>query len=255
MARRVEPGRHLCCGPPVHRPRRHPRHRTMRCRRREHGHVAAPRQARWPRPPSRQHPQSRWASRTDLGTTRAIVCAADHGAHHGDLGRAIGLGGDRPSRRIRAAEHHFNAGDAARARTLLESTMEQLQPGLLRGIAMNLMAGIRMYDDTFVDAAAILERALEDAQNNPPLLVQTLMSLAFAQGMAGQFEESLRNARDAVTRAEELGYPPLVSRALAMLVNTTFLYGHGVDEASLLRALALEDPGVDVPIPFCASAV
>jgi ATP/maltotriose-dependent transcriptional regulator MalT len=117
------------------------------------------------------------------------------------------------------------------------------------------MAGIRIYDDTFVDAAALLERALVDAEHNPPLLVQTLMSLAFAQGMAGQFEASLRNARDAVTHAEAMRYPPLVSRALAMLVNTTFLYGHGIDEASLQRALALEDPDVDVPIPFCASAV
>jgi len=91
------------------------------------------------------------------------------------------------------------------------------------------MAGIRIYDDTFVDAAALLERALVDAEHNPPLLVQTLMSLAFAQGMAGQFETSLRNARDAVTHAEAMRYPPLVSRALAMLVNTTFLYGHGIE--------------------------
>jgi ATP/maltotriose-dependent transcriptional regulator MalT len=202
------------------------------------------------------------ASSADPKTLKALDSAADAARARGApaaaaelVELAIGLGGDRPSRRIRAAEDHFKAGDAARARTLLESTIERLQPGLLRGIAMNLMAGIRMYDDTFVDAAALLERALEDAQNNPPLVVQTLMSLAFAQGMAGQFEESLRNARDALTRAEELGYPPLVSRALAMLVNTTFLYGHGVDEASLQRALALEDPDVDVPMPFCASAV
>ena len=66
------------------------------------------------------------------------------------------------------------------------------------------MAGIRIYDNTFVDAAALLERALVDAEHNPPLLVQTLMSLAFAQGMAGQFEASLRNARDAVTHAEAM---------------------------------------------------
>jgi ATP/maltotriose-dependent transcriptional regulator MalT len=168
---------------------------------------------------------------------------------------AIGLGGDKPVALNPRGRNHFKAGDAARARTLLASTINHLQPGLLRAIALNLMAGIRIYDDTFVDAAALLERALVDAENNPPLLVQTLMSLAFARGMAGQFDESLRNARDAVTRAEALGYPPLVSRALAMLVNTSFLYGHGVDEASLQRALALEGPDVDVPIPFCASAV
>ena len=115
---------------------------------------------------------------------------------------AIGLGGDKPSRRIRAAEHHFKAGDADRARTLLESTIDHLHPGLLRSIALNLLAGIRIYDDAFVDAAALLKRALDDAERNPAVLVQTLMSLAFAQGMSGEFDDSLRNARQAVKHAE-----------------------------------------------------
>ena len=168
---------------------------------------------------------------------------------------AISLGGDKPSRRIRAAEHHFKAGDADRARTLLESTIDELRPGLLRGIALNLLAGIRIYDDTFVEGAAILKRALEDAAANPALRIQTLLSLAFAQGMSGEFDDSLGNAREAVAHAEQLGYPPLISRALAMLVNTAFLYGHGVDEANLQRALELEDITADAPIPFCASAV
>ncbi|HET7667735.1 MAG TPA: LuxR C-terminal-related transcriptional regulator, partial [Mycobacterium sp.] len=202
------------------------------------------------------------AARADPETLKALDAAADAARARGApaaaaelVELAIGLGGDKPSRRVRAAEHHFKAGDAARARTLLQSTIDQLKPGLLRGIALNLMAGIRIYDDTFIDAAALLERALVDAEDNPALLVQTLLSLSFAQGMAGQLDESLRSARAAVTHAEQLGYPPLISRALAMLVNTTFLYGHGVDEASLQRALALEDPNVDAPIPFCASAV
>jgi DNA-binding CsgD family transcriptional regulator len=202
------------------------------------------------------------ASRADAETLKALDTAADAARARGApaaaaelVELAIGLGGDKPSRRIRAAEHHFKAGDADRARVLLESTMDQLQPGLLRGVALNLLAGLRMYDDTFVDAAALLRRAIADAENHPALLAQTLLSLAFAQGMSGEFDESLRNARQAVTLAEELGYPPLVSRALAMFVNTNFHYGHGIDEASLRRALELEDPDTDVPIPFCASAV
>ena len=168
---------------------------------------------------------------------------------------AIGLGGDKPSRRIRAAEHHFKAGDADRARTLLESTIDHLHPGLLRSIALNLLAGIRIYDDAFVDAAALLKRALDDAERNPAVLVQTLMSLAFVQGMSGEFDDSLRNARQAVKHAEQLANPGLISRTLALLVATTFLYGQGVDEPSLQRALALEDPDADISIPFCASAV
>jgi DNA-binding CsgD family transcriptional regulator len=167
---------------------------------------------------------------------------------------AIGLGGDKPARRIRAAEHHFKAGDADRARVLLESTVDHMHPGPLRSIALNLLAGIRMYDDAFVEAATLLRRALDDAERNPAVLVQTLMSLAFAQGMAGEFDDSVRNARQAVKHAEELADPGLISRALALLVATMFLGGQ-VDEASLQRALALEDPDADVLIPFCASAV
>ncbi len=202
------------------------------------------------------------AARADTETLKALDTAADAARARGApaaaaelVELAIGLGGDKPSRRIRAAEHHFTAGDADRARSLLESTIDELQPGLLRGIALNLLAGLRIYDDTFVDAAVLLKRALDDAESNPALLAQTRLSLAFAQGMSGEFDESLQNAREAVALAEEFGYPPLTSRALAMLVNTKFLYGHGIDEASLQRALELEDPSLDVPIPFCASAV
>ena len=202
------------------------------------------------------------ASSADPETLTALDTAADSARARGApaaaaelVELAISLGGDKPSRRVRAAEHHFRAGDADRARTLLESTVDQLRPGLLRGIALNLMAGIRLYDDSFTDAAALLTRALDDAESIPAVKVATLMSLAFAQGMTGQFDESLRNARQAVTHAEDLGHPGQISRALAMLVNTAFHYGHGVDETSLARALELEDPGMDGPIPFSPSAV
>jgi DNA-binding CsgD family transcriptional regulator len=202
------------------------------------------------------------ASRADQETLKALDTAADAARARGApaaaaelVELAIGLGGDTPSRRVRAAEHHFKAGDADLARTLLESAIGELRPGLLRGIALNLMAGISMYNDTFGEAAALLERALDGAEANPPLLVQTLLALTFAQGMSGKFEQSLQNARQAVSHAEEIGYPPLISRALAMWVNASFLYGHGVDEDSLRRAVELEDPDEDVPIPFCPSAV
>ena len=201
-------------------------------------------------------------SRADPETLKALDTAADAARARGApaaaaelVELAIGLGGETPSRRIRAAEHHFKAGDADRAHTLLEPTIDELRPGLLRGIALNLMAGISIYRDAFVEAAALLERALDDAEAYPALLVQTLLSLTFAQGMCGQFEESLHNARQAVSHAEELGYPPLVSQALAMSVNASFLYGHGVDEDSLRRAVELEDTDADAPIPFSPSAV
>jgi tetratricopeptide (TPR) repeat protein len=126
---------------------------------------------------------------------------------------AVGLGGDTRSRRIRAAERHFKAGDAERAQALLEQTIGELRPGLLRAIAWNLLAGIRIYHDRFVDAAVLLKRALDDTQSNQAVLVNTLIVLSFAQGMSGEFDESFSNARQAMTLAEELGAPALTSRA------------------------------------------
>jgi DNA-binding CsgD family transcriptional regulator len=168
---------------------------------------------------------------------------------------AIGLGDDKPSRRIRAAENHFKAGDAGRARRLLESAIDHLRPGLLRGIALNLLAGIRIYDDAFADAAALLKRAVIDGEHNPALLIQTLMSLALAQWMSGEFEESSGSARQAVKLAEQYADPELISRTLAMSVATTFISGQGVDKVSLQRALALENPDAASSIPFCASVI
>jgi DNA-binding CsgD family transcriptional regulator len=168
---------------------------------------------------------------------------------------AIGLGGDTPVRRIRAAEHHFKAGDARLARRLVEPTIDELQPGLLRGMALKLMAGLRLYEDNWSEAVALLERALDDADNDLTLQVKTLISLAFGQRMMAKFDESLAYARKAVAAAEELGAPALISRALAMLVQLRFMYGHGVDESSLQRALELEDPDVGVLMPFRASVV
>ena len=116
------------------------------------------------------------ASRADTETFKALDGAADAARARGApaaaaelVELAISLGGDKPSRRIRAAEHHFKAGDADRARSLLELTIDELRPGLLRGIALNLLAGIHIYDDTFVEGVALLKRALDDADAHPAL--------------------------------------------------------------------------------------
>ena len=202
------------------------------------------------------------SARADPETLHALDTAADEAAARGApaaaaelMELAIGLGGDQPERRIRAAEHHFNAGDPGRARALLEKTLDTLSPGTLRGTALNLLAGVHLYDDNWTEAVAVLERALDDAKDSPALLVQTLIVLAFGQRMISKFDESLVSARMAVTYAEQLGDAALISRALAMAVQLNFMYGHGVDEISLRRAVELEDSAIDVLTPFSASMI
>ena len=202
------------------------------------------------------------SARADPQTLHALDTAADEAAARGApaaaaelMELAIGLGGDQRERRIHAAEHHFNAGDPERARALLEKTLDKLSSGTLRGTALNLLAGVHLYDDNWTEAVAVLERALDDATDSPALLVQSLIVLAFGQRMISKFDESLVSARMAVTYAEQLGDAALISRALAMAVQLNFMYGHGVDEISLRRAVELEDSAIDVLTPFSASMI
>jgi DNA-binding CsgD family transcriptional regulator/nucleoside-triphosphatase THEP1 len=186
----------------------------------------------------------------DVARTRGAPASA---AELVDL--AIRLGGDTPERRIRSAAHHFQAGNAGPVRTVLESTVSQLPSGPLRATAVNLLAEMCMYNNSFVHAAELLRGAEDDAATDRAVLVQSLLLLSFAQMNTGDYDESLHYALHAATLAEELDLPALTSQARAMWVTAGLVRGHGVDKPSLRAALELEDLHLDVSLPFSASAV
>jgi DNA-binding CsgD family transcriptional regulator len=168
---------------------------------------------------------------------------------------AIGLGGDTAGRQIRLAGHLFAAGDSAGARVRLERALEEVGPGRLRVQAWSLLAAVRMFDDNFGEAATLLQRALAEADEDGGMRAYLFLVLSFAQGSAGDLSAAVRTAADAVTAATALGYPPLLAQALGMQVSVGLMHGHGLDEASLQRALELEDPHTDVPLAFRPSFV
>lgn len=167
---------------------------------------------------------------------------------------AVELGGDTPERRIRSATHHMDAGDPGRARAVLEQTIERLQAGPLRAAALCLLAVVRVFDDNFIQAAALLERGLDETADDLALRVQMLVTLSFARFNAGLLAAAVSSAEDAVSVATRLGHPHLLSQALGMRVMVGFLRGDGVDEASLRRALKLEDQAAAGPSAFRPSA-
>ncbi|MFB1294237.1 AAA family ATPase [Mycobacterium sp. pW049] len=167
---------------------------------------------------------------------------------------AIALGGDTVSRRIRAAEHHYVAGDIQRAAVLLDGVIAELRPGVLRAIALNLLAGVRIFEDDYAAAVDMLERARGDAEDNDAVMVTSLVALCFAQGMTGRFDEQIATARRAVEIAERAGVDALTSQALAIWVHVSAQAGLGFDEVALQRAIDLQDPDGYVPIPFSANA-
>jgi ATP/maltotriose-dependent transcriptional regulator MalT len=165
-----------------------------------------------------------------------------------DLARR--LGGDTPQRRIRSANHHLDGGNAGQARALLEETIGQLSPGSLRAQALTQLAVVRLSDDSFIEAAKVLEHALDETGDHPALKAQMLVMLSYALLNAGDLAVAVRRAEEAVAIATPLDHPHLLSQALSTRVLLSFMHGKGLDEPSLQRALELEDDLASTPVPF-----
>ncbi|MCT7658689.1 AAA family ATPase [Mycobacterium deserti] len=164
------------------------------------------------------------------------------------LDLAIGLGGDTPERRIRLAAHHFNSGDPGHARALLEQVIAQPSHGVLNAEAAHLLAYVRLLDDSFSEAARVLERGLGEAADDMKLRVRMLVTLSFALFNSGRSDAAVQKVEEAVIAAERLGQPDLLSRALGMSVILRFMRGDGLDQLSMQRATELETHEADIPI-------
>jgi ATP/maltotriose-dependent transcriptional regulator MalT len=200
------------------------------------------------------------ATTGDPATLAALDTAADIARRRGApeaatelVALALRLGGDTPERRIQLAGLHFNTGDSERARHLLEQTVAEIGPGELRANALYLLAMVRMFDDSFVEAAAVLERGLTEAAQVPALRVQMLITLSFARFNAGKLDAAIASMREATSEAEHCGSANMLSQALNLRVMLHFIRGDGVDMASLQRAMELEDRQAAVPSAFSAS--
>jgi ATP/maltotriose-dependent transcriptional regulator MalT len=166
------------------------------------------------------------------------------------LALAVGLGGDTPQRRIQLALHHFDAGETERARRVIEQTIEQLPAGTLRARATSVLAVVRLHDDSFREAADLLEAALDEVGSDLELRVQILIRLAYALVNVGRLTASVQRVEEGVLAAERLGRPHLLSQALGLRVTLRFLNGDGLDAAGLDRALELEDREAAAPVAF-----
>ncbi len=181
----------------------------------------------------------------DMARSRGAPAAA---AELLDL--AIGLGGGTPERRILSAAHHFDAGEPARARMLLEDTIARLEAGPRRAEAYTLLALVASLNDSFDEAADLLELALDDVADELAQRVAILVSLSFASVNAGRMELAVQHSEEAVACATRLGDPHALSQALGMRVMLHFMRGDGLDTESLERAVELEDRDADVSSAF-----
>ncbi|OBB67853.1 LuxR family transcriptional regulator [Mycobacterium sp. 852014-50255_SCH5639931] len=190
------------------------------------------------------------ATHADAATVDALDAAAQLASRRGapaaaaefmELARE--LGADSSERQIRCAAFHFNAGDAARARDILEHTIGSPAPAHVHAEALSLLGLWSLLDGSSRDAAALLQRAVAGAAEDDELLVQILVPLSFARLNIREFDGAARAVHEAVTTATRLGEPRLLSQALGMRVLVGFLVGDGFEGMTLQKALQLDEGG------------
>ena len=153
-------------------------------------------------------------------------------------------------RRMDAAEHHFRAGDTARARELLEAVLSGLPAGPGRAHVLRQLAKVRYRNDSCSVAAALLTRALEEAGEDPSLRAGIERDLSWAAALCGDVGDAAEHARVALQLAERSGTSGMLPELLAAVGMTDFALGRGMPEEMLRRAVELERGSDEVPIEW-----
>jgi DNA-binding NarL/FixJ family response regulator len=168
--------------------------------------------------------------------------APDAAAELGELAMHLTPPEDRDGyrrRSLEAAEYHFDAGDAERARALLREAIESSPPGpdraeMLYRLSsmswMNLVRGVR----------EPAEMALHEVGEDKELRSGIHQSLAWVAFYLGDLAEARRHARTSLDDATHLTAPGTRADALATLGVIEFLMGSPV-EPLMTEALALQD--------------
>lgn len=153
--------------------------------------------------------------------------------------------GDAPRRdanRVAAAAAWFDAGDLARAETLLtQATGARVEPRT-RARALHLLGQLYSRRNTFGEALAMASAALQAATGDAALTAELEMDMAYYAVSLGDVPTSVQHAAAAVAAAERCGSDGLLADALATSTVCEFVAGMGFDEARILRARELEDP-------------
>ncbi len=108
--------------------------------------------------------------------------------------------------------------------------------------ALGLLGTVLYAGEGYDRAVEVLERAFGEADADGRLRCSIALELCMALPNAGRLPSALEYASIAIAEAETADDDGLLAEALAQFVTIHFLLGDGVDQASLERALGLEDP-------------
>lgn len=142
---------------------------------------------------------------------------------------------------ISTARYSFEAGDAARARELLEGAVALSSPGPEKADALRRLGWLRYHQDSYSAAAELLKAAGEEAGGNLALRLAIERDLAWAALRFGRTTTAARHARAALKLAEGLNDPVALAESLTAVGLAEAVLGKGVRQDILQRALELEE--------------
>jgi DNA-binding CsgD family transcriptional regulator len=151
---------------------------------------------------------------------------------------------DALRRTVDAATYHFEAGDARRARALLDDAVAELPAGVERAKALIALARVRSYDDDIRAAVELLEAAVAESAAEP--LVQgraheILSGILFR--LRERLADSVAHAKAALEIARRHEDTGVAAAALGSLVLAEAALGSEDAPATLAAAEAAGSSG------------
>jgi DNA-binding CsgD family transcriptional regulator len=144
---------------------------------------------------------------------------------------------------IDAAMCHYAAGDSLLAQSRLMAIAAASSPGPERADTLSLLGELRFFNDSR-DSIRLLEEALAQAGDDDRLLASIELSLGHAIiTTSGDLAAATVHSANAVHHAERFGEPGLVAAALAVAGYVDYAAGRAGAEDTMMRAVAIEDPG------------
>jgi len=143
-------------------------------------------------------------------------------------------------RRIAAAEHCLYAGDASRARALLEEAIDSSEPGPIRAEALSRLAGAGPATQGFRTAESLYGLALAEPGLERRQKIKILCELAWMAAGGGNGQGGARLADEGLALAEQLGDPEALAVGLGTVARVTFSRTGRIRRDLLDRAIDLE---------------
>lgn len=155
-----------------------------------------------------------------------------------------GFPADARRRAVEAAAHHFEAGDAGRARVLLDEVLAEPSVGAERARALIVLARVRAYDDDIRAAVELFETSVTEAEEDRALLGSAHEGAAANLfRLRERFGEAVEHARAAAEIAKELGDRKLLAAALGSQLTAEAALGLGRARTTFAAAAAAAEAG------------